>query len=207
MSCILTGESFEVSSTPNLIGGLDIVGIAGQQNELKGSEGSDSILGGNFNDVIKGGKGFDFLDGKAGNDILNGNQGDDFILGGKGNDIISGGDGKDLLQGGIGNDLLSGNRGDDTLKGGEGNDTLKGGLGADQLSGEQGKDTFVLEFFDSVDTIADFNVEEDTIRIKGIGADADVEYDQASGKLSVDGNQIAQLESGLDITDNNYEIF
>jgi Ca2+-binding RTX toxin-like protein len=207
MSCILTDESLEISSTPNLLGGLDIVGIRGQENELEGSQGTDSILGGNLNDIIKGGSGFDFIDGKVGNDILNGNRDNDFIIGGDGNDIINGGDGEDLLYGDAGNDVLSGNRGDDQLRGGEGNDTLKGGLGCDQLYGEQGQDTFVLEFFDSVDTIVDFNVDEDTIRLKGIGADANVEYDQATGKLSVDGNEIAELEAGLNITDNNYEIF
>jgi Ca2+-binding RTX toxin-like protein len=170
MSCIIEPTD-SISSTPNLLGGLDIVGLSEQENRLKGTDFSDSIRGGNLNDILDGGSGFDFLDGKGGDDQLSGGADIDFILGGYGNDIINGGEGEDALYGG------------------------------------SGSDTFVLEFFGNVDKINDFNVNEDIIRIKGVGDDAKVEYDKETGKLSIDGQDIAQLDAGLNINDNNYEIF
>jgi Ca2+-binding RTX toxin-like protein len=178
-----------ISSTPNLLGGLDIVGLIGQENKLNGTKQHDSIKGGNLNDILNGGDGFDFLDGQKGDDQLNGGAGIDFLLGGNGNDILNGDAGNDLIMGGNGNDIIN------------------GGEGADVAYGGSGKDTFVLEFFGNVDKIGDFNVNEDIIRIKGNGNDTKVEYDKETGKLSVDGQDIAQLDSGLNITDNNYEIF
>jgi Ca2+-binding RTX toxin-like protein len=188
MSCIIEPTD-SISSTPNLLGGLDIVGLSEQENRLKGTDFSDSIRGGNLNDILDGGSGFDFLDGKGGDDQLSGGADIDFILGGDGNDILSGDAGNDLIMGGNGNDIINGGEGEDALYGGS------------------GSDTFVLEFFGNVDKINDFNVNEDIIRIKGVGDDAKVEYDKETGKLSIDGQDIAQLDAGLNINDNNYEIF
>jgi Ca2+-binding RTX toxin-like protein len=178
MSCIIEPTD-SISSTPNLLGGLDIVGFD-RENRLKGTDFSDSTRGGNLNDILDGSTGFDFLDGKGGDDQLSGGADIDFILGGDGNDIPSGD---------------------------AGNDIINGGEGEDALYGGSGKDTFVLEFFGNVDKINDFNVNEDIIRIKGVGDDAKVEYDKETGKLSIDGRDIAQLDAGLNINDNNYEIF
>ncbi|HTV67804.1 MAG TPA: M10 family metallopeptidase [Rhizobiaceae bacterium] len=82
-------------------------------------------------------------------------------------------------QGGSGNDLLRGNSlansllglgGRDTLAGGAGNDVLRGGMGNDKLLGGTGKDYFVFETVlnasTNVDTITDFKVADDTIRLQ-----------------------------------------
>ena len=64
---------------------------------------------------------------------------------------------------------LTGAAGNDTLNGGAGNDTLNGGAGNDTLTGGAGNDTFVFNTAFSaasnVDTITDFNVANDTIRL------------------------------------------
>ncbi len=190
MSSILD-HTESLSSTPNIIGGLDLVGFEDTQHNLRGTEQSDSIIGGNLDDIIDGGAGFDFI---------NGSEGDD---------VIYGGDNIDFLMGGAGNDTISGDGGDDFILGGAGDDVIKGGAGNDNLFGGAGKDTFVLEFFDNggVDTINDFQVGEDKIEIHGVGADAQVNYDEITGQLSVDGQDIAKLQPGLDLSDEDYDIF
>ena len=179
-----------LSSTPNMMGGLDIVGFENEENKLLGTERSDSIGGGGLKDIIQGGAGFDYIDGKDGNDTIYGGEDIDFLMGSNGDDVISG-DG-----------------GDDFILGGAGNDVIKGGAGNDNLFGGEGQDTFVLEFFDNgIDRINDFDINEDKIVIKGVSADAEVDYDNKSGKLFVDGEELANLQPGLDFTDENYDIY
>ncbi|AFZ32023.1 Hemolysin-type calcium-binding region [Gloeocapsa sp. PCC 7428] len=105
--------------------------------KIIGSNGSDIIVGTDFNDLILG---------LAGADIITGDGGNDTIRGGAGADILDGDSGRDLLIGGTGND---------TLAGGSGRDTLTGGLGADRFN------------FDSpnegTDIITDFIAADDTI--------------------------------------------
>ncbi|NKJ66645.1 tandem-95 repeat protein, partial [Vibrio chemaguriensis] len=74
------------------------------------------------------------------------------------------GDKSDNLSGGAGNDLLFGQGGNDILVGGEGDDILIGGLGNDILTGDEGSDIFKWsEVTNEVDTITDFNKDEDTL--------------------------------------------
>lgn len=131
---------------------------------------------------------------------LNGSDGDDITIGGNLDDILFGLAGDDLIEGDGGNDTLNGGLGDDTLFGGEGADTLFGGEGADTFSFSPGADG------SEIDTINDFDPSEDVIRLNGIAPDALVEYDSASGLLTVDGAEIAQLAPGLSITADNFEI-
>jgi len=123
-----------------------------EDNSISGSALPDSILG------------------LAGNDTLNGLDGRDWVVGGRGNDLIRGGDGDDILEGRTGFDRLLGGDGDDMLKGGAGRDRLNGGAGNDTLMGGNKTDFFIFntnETFDSddvgVDTITDFNTEDDFI--------------------------------------------
>jgi Ca2+-binding RTX toxin-like protein len=87
-----------------------------------------------------------------------------------GDDRLSGVDGIDTLSGGGGNDSLTGGNGGDTLLGGYGSDRLNGGKGSDKLTGGEGKDHFVfnsvLSTATNLDTITDFNVADDTIRLE-----------------------------------------
>ncbi|TXG82321.1 MAG: calcium-binding protein, partial [Sphingomonadales bacterium] len=76
--------------------------------------------------------------GTDGNDTLTGGDGDDRLVGLGGNDTLIGGAGVDFLLGGNNNDTLFGGVGNDTLNGDASNDTLAGGLGADALNGGSG---------------------------------------------------------------------
>ena len=74
-----------------------------------------------------------------------------------------------VILGNTGSNVLNGGAGDDTLDGGAGNDRLYGGAGNDRLTGGFGNDSFVfntaLNAATNVDTIVDFNVAQDTIRL------------------------------------------
>ena len=66
------------------------------------------------------------------------------------------------------NDRLNGTAGSDLMAGLSGSDTLNGKLGADSLSGGVGKDYFVFDStlgLDNIDSITDFNVRDDMIRV------------------------------------------
>jgi Ca2+-binding RTX toxin-like protein len=94
----------------------------------------------------------------------------DLLVGGGGNDNISLGGGNDTLNGRGGNDILRGNAGNDILLGESGADQLTGGSGADQLTGGVGKDLFVFgSKTEGRDTITDFLVLDDTIRVSRTG--------------------------------------
>ncbi|MDN5674124.1 MAG: type I secretion C-terminal target domain-containing protein [Pseudomonas sp.] len=78
-----------------------------------------------------------------------------------GNDILTGGNGNDILFGQGGIDRLDGGRGNDILLGGSGDDFLIGGHGDDTLIGGAGKDTFIWKAGDyGNDVIKDFKVGE-----------------------------------------------
>ncbi|MCE0492398.1 Ig-like domain-containing protein [Vibrio salinus] len=80
-------------------------------------------------------------------------------------DTNEGGD--DDIDGGAGNDILYGYGGEDEIHGGSGDDIIYGGAGVDHLHGDAGEDIFVLDH-DSVDTIEDFNSNEDIIDISDL---------------------------------------
>jgi hypothetical protein len=130
---------------------------------LQGTAGSDVLRGTAKNDRIKSGKNSDKkskdkIYGKAGNDRLTGGGGDDYLSGDRGNDTLSGGRGRDLLLGGLGNDKLLGS---------DGQDILIGGLGIDKLTGGKDKDMFTFDSIgDGLDTITDFNAQEDVIDLR-----------------------------------------
>ena len=189
MSSIANSIEF-MSSEPNYDDGFQLADFEGLE-ELFRNEGNEPIYGSNNSDTLPGAAGFDYIDGQGGDDLISGGDDLDFILGGTGDDIISGDNGDDLIDGGAGNDLINGGSGNDMIRGGAGNDT------------------FVFEFFDDgVDTVTDFTVGEDTIQIKGVGSDATVDYDQDTGSLSVNGEEIAKLDVGLDDwSDDSYEVF
>lgn len=219
MSSILADYSTDPAiMEPNDSMGLDIIGKNGQTNffVIEG-DGNDVIIGGDKIDFIKSGLGDDVIIGGDGNDVLDGGAGNDILIGDSGNDVLRGGTGDDILIGGNGNDVLEGGDGDDILIGGDGNDVLRPGKGVDIMIGGSGKDIF--EFFaddfvsGEVNQIDDFTSAEDIIRFKGIGSDATVVYDSSTGKVSVNGEDVLQLDSGLDLTieDNdqngNWELF
>lgn len=107
-----------------------------------------------------------------------------------GNDILSGNSESNHLNGGAGNDLLFGNRGCDTLNGGTGNDLLVGGGGGD---------TFVFNANFGHDTVADFQVCTDTIKIDA-GLFTSVADMLAHHTQDVGGNAVITLDAGNSIT-------
>ncbi|MGO4524145.1 hypothetical protein AB4097_04700 [Microvirga sp. 2MCAF35] len=180
------GGDFYLSLTGNALSN-EIFGNAGANfidgrdgdDWLYGDGGNDVIYGDNGQDVLYGGMGDDFLSGGEGNDSLYGDVGNDFLDGGGGHDVLFGGnglnrllgqDGNDTLYGGMDADTLLGADGNDRLYGDAGNDSLDGGAGKDTLSGSWGRDVFTfkdkLNAKTNVDTITDFNVKDDTIRLE-----------------------------------------
>ena len=122
------------------------------------------------NDDIYGSIGHDTLVGGDGDDIINGRKGHDTLIGGDGDDTISGDGGtgyagNDILFGNAGNDWLRGRKGDDELYGGDGDDILIGDLGSDTITTGSGSDQIILRARDGTlpsgelseaDTITDF---------------------------------------------------
>jgi serralysin len=167
-----------------------------------GTNGDDTLTGGNDRDIIIGGDGNDTISGGIGHDLLFGGHGDDRLDGGIGRDALFGGAGDDTLEGGSGNDRLSGGDGADTLAGGTGIDMLNGGAGIDTLSGGEGWDCFVFDgprfnggnvnetdnvrqVINAPDIIKDFNVWQDQIQLDqsdfGIGNDINFFSGTAAG--------------------------
>ncbi len=106
----------------------------------RGFEGDNEIYGSDFSDTIYGGEGSDYINGLNGNDSLFGEAGDDSLQGMADND---------MLDGGVGNDVIEGGIGDDTLFGGEGNDSLAGGVGDDYIYGGEGNDVIIERIGDN----------------------------------------------------------
>jgi VCBS repeat-containing protein len=84
-------------------------------------------------------------------------------------DELTGTSAANRIFAGSGNDRLKGEGGNDLLVGGSGNDTLNGGAGLDTLIGGLGRDSFVFDaalIASNVDTISDFSVVDDTIKLE-----------------------------------------
>lgn len=136
--------------------------------------GSDTIFlgdGDDFADASQSEFGGNRLYGGRGNDELMAGE-SDRLFGGNGDDILDAteGEGGNRLYGGKGKDfLLAGSN--DRLYGGKGKDTLVAGSGGARLKGGRGKDTFLIAnsaLPESVNTIVDFNVAQETLVIGGL---------------------------------------
>lgn len=139
---------------------------------LLGGPGDDFVSGDDGADRIFGGDGDDTLDGGMGDDTLYGGRGDsddlginDVILGGAGNDLIFASGGNDSVSAGDGDDNIFSGNGTDTIDGGAGADTLWGGGGDDMFTGGAGADVFIFASGHGSDTITDFNVSDDELRL------------------------------------------
>ena len=112
--------------------------------KIFGTNGDDDISGSNHSETIFGFRGDDVIFAGLGNDT---------VLGGRGDDLINGGKGNDWLFGEKGNDALLGGEGNDDLFGGSGRDLLLGGAGRDELNGDGGNDKFLFRKGMGVDTV------------------------------------------------------
>ena len=156
----------------------EVHGEAGSDSILGGSSG-DLIFGGTQKDTIRGGTSADTIYGGSHEDRLYGDSSDDRLYGDGSADTIYGGTGDDLIYGGGSADKLYGGSNRDMIFGGSNNDTLYGGASSDTLTGGTGRDVFVFStgIGTSIDTITDFSVVDDTIRLEdsvfvGLGAGA-----------------------------------
>lgn len=165
----------------------------GGANRLHGARGNDTLFGNAGNDDLSGSGGNDILCGGGGADILRGLESSGGADGG--NDTASyqtatarivaslqnrannigdaAGDTYILIDNLLGSghaDSLAGDRFRNVIDGGAGSDTLRGYAGNDTLIGGAGRDIFVfsslLNASTNVDTIADFNATDDTVRLE-----------------------------------------
>lgn len=170
--------------------GADKLTGDGLANVLNGGAGNDTLWGGGGADTLIGGRGNDSLNGNSGSDTVDYSR--DAASGGTRGVIVNllgngkqGGLSADTAKDGFGNtdtvknipnvigtkfnDAIYGGNHANTLSGGAGNDLINGGLGKDVLIGGAGNDTF---FFNSalgstnIDTIRDFVVVNDTVRLE-----------------------------------------
>ncbi|MBP0466363.1 hypothetical protein J5Y09_20715 [Roseomonas sp. PWR1] len=116
--------------------------------EIRGSNGADSILGSGVGNRIGGNAGNDTIAGGGGIDTIDyGNSVNGISLSlalGTGTDGFSGSDsvtGFEYVVGGRGSDIVTGTSGAETLDGGDGNDQLNGAAGSDLILGGIGFDT------------------------------------------------------------------
>ena len=158
---------------------------------MHAGHGADRVFGGSGRDSILGAKGADFLKGGSGADTIKAGSGNDIVNGGKGRDLVSLGAGNDRYsdtsQAGInGRDHVNGGSGNDTIHSGAGADTLIGGSGNDQLTGGAGADQFVFKQGDGSDSVLDFKVGVDLIRITTGAVDlSDISFQQLGGDVQV----------------------
>lgn len=195
--------TIELDDNSNKLDARDLT----KDSVIYGKEGKDNIIGTLNNDLIFGQEDNDNLSGSLGDDILSGGSGDDELYGQKGKDILFGGSGNDTLIGGDGNDLLITSLSEDTLTGGKGKDTFQ----------------LTLKGVQSVDTITDFDIDEDILEIKQTILGKDIEritpsifrnveslenievskgviyYESNSGMLYFGEKPLVQLSKGLDL--------
>ena len=219
---------------------------------LIGNELGNHIIGNAGNNAINGRGGVDKMQGLAGNDAYFVDKAGDIVIESAGTDSVSASVSYSLAAGVSVETLrttdaaattainLTGNNLANTVVGNAGVNVLNGGAGTDKMTGGAGNDYFafntVLNATTNVDTITDFAVVNDTIRLDNavftslaagrISADAfhigtaaaDAEdrliYNQANGALSYDANgtgagglvQFAKLAAGLSLTTADFVV-
>ena len=96
--------------------GVDLAaGTATRGDQTDTLTGIENIRGSQGDDTLLGDAEANRIEGRGGNDVIGGRSGDDSLTGGFGNDRISGGLGDDLISGGAGFDRMDGGRGRDTV--------------------------------------------------------------------------------------------
>jgi Ca2+-binding RTX toxin-like protein len=149
---------------------------------IDGRGGADTILGGVGDDRVVYRSDAANLNGGSGRDVLVMLSPDTINLGvadqSLGTPVMSGFDDVDAsgvsasisITGNGSNNTLIGGGGADVVNGGAGVDVLAGGLGNDTLTGGTGKDFFVFDTAPNsttnLDTVTDFVVVDDTIRLE-----------------------------------------
>src|SRR3546814_1259881 len=120
---------------------------------MNGGDGQDYIIVDNLGDVVDAGSGHDTIESSV-SWVLDEDEESRTLTGtavnGTGNDLAN-----VIIGNGFGN-FLNGMGGADDIQGSDGTDFINGGAGNDTLAGGLGADTFIIDAFDGVDTITDF---------------------------------------------------
>ncbi|MBU2580479.1 MAG: hypothetical protein KJ622_02010, partial [Alphaproteobacteria bacterium] len=223
------GTASTVSGLVANVGSDSFIGI----NAARGSAFADELLGSSGNDRLRGQGGNDFIDGRGGIDRVEYlNDGADVIVDlragaiGEGTaqdgygttdtlvgieNILGAVAGNDQLFGDAGNNEIRGEGGNDLIDGGAGDDRLLGGFGDDEQTGGAGFDQFEYFGGDGNDTITDFTVGEDVVRLRGGTGVTDfsdlVVSDDGNGNAHVtllDGSTITLLGHAPGAVDASY---
>lgn len=170
----------------SLFANIENLTLTGTKNIFATGNALNNCLTGNAgNNTLNGGTGNDTLIGGAGNDTYYTDGADTFIeVVGGGTDTVYASITHSLFDnlenltltgtksckatGNALNNVLVGNTGNNILYGGSGDDTLNGGAGEDTYFGGAGVDCFVFDASlggTNRDTISDFSVADDTIRL------------------------------------------
>ena len=140
------------------------------------------------------------------NIVINANGGDDTITAGNGLAALT----NLTIDGGDGNDTITGGDGNDTITGGDGDDVLNGGLGKDNLTGGDGSDQFLFDTAlgakVNVDTITDFSVSVDTIRLDHTIFDT-LAPGELAGNAFVEGKKAHDANDRIIYNDKNGKLF
>lgn len=118
--------------------------------DQSGTNGADTLEGGNANDILRGLRGDDVIYGFEGDDFIDGGKFNDTVYAGSGNDTVEGGHDRDLIYLDAGDDVFlnSGRIGEehsDTIWAGTGQDSVSTAGGFDLIYGEAGDDTLVSQ--------------------------------------------------------------
>ncbi len=152
---------------------------------IKGGSANDSLTGSNGDNVLDGGNGSDTLAGGLGNDTYIVNVTTDVVTeaAGAGTDTIVSSltytlneatqiNVENLTLSGTAGLNATGHSGANVITGNTGSNVLNGMLGNDTLTGGAGNDYFVFNTTlgsSNVDSIADFSVADDTMRLENTG--------------------------------------
>ncbi|MFN0193742.1 MAG: CHRD domain-containing protein [Aestuariivirga sp.] len=246
-----TGEGIDIvrsSVSYTLAANLEKLYLLGVATSATGNDLSNFIYGNGTNNVLDGGTGADRFFGFAGDDTFIVDSAGDLVFEqvGNGTDEVQSSvnhtlavNVENLTLTGAGNINGTGNTGVNIIVGNTGNNFIDGKTGNDTLTGGTGLDNFVFStaITANVDTITDFTVVDDTIRLDdaifaglaggfltvnafrsgAAAADADdrIIHDSATGEIFFDMDgaggaaqvQFAAVQAGLILTRVDFFVF
>lgn len=221
------------SGFPNASFTLDASTYTAGPAALSTGTGNDNLIGSNFSDTLQAGSGSNVILAGEGDDWISSGsdstsvstvfaeEGNDYVVigegvfnvdAGQGEDVVTtagthiggtihGGAGRDILTGGYGNDTIYGDSGDDLLFGGSGDDTLYGGTGANVVDGGLGDDMYYYtkgEYL-LIDDIGG----TDTVRLEGIKS-TDVRFIEQLSDMQA---TVFSLQKGVEILGTDVHLF